>query len=198
MLFKGARRPLTACYGLLSPEISITKTASRIETAMAKYHHHFDRVEDYLHHRSPYLLVEQIVSVTDDRVVTEHDVSGDEYFLPGHFPGAPIFPGAMLQEFTTQSAGILIAARHNPMQTYNTHDPHFNEYALGVLVRVKQARYKGFARPGDKLRAEVILNEEISQIFDFTATVSANDRVIMRNRFQLTNIPSKVLSGIES
>ena len=163
---------------------------------MPKFQHDFDRVEDYLHHRPPYLLVERIVSIEDDRIVTERTVSGDEFFLPGHFPGAPIFPGAMLQELSTQSAGILIAARHNPMENYNTHDPHYNEFALGVLVRVKQARYKGFARPKDHLSVEVQLNEEVSQVFDFSATVLANDIMIMRNRFQLTNIPSKVLSGV--
>lgn len=162
---------------------------------MPKFHHDFDHVEDYLHHRAPYLLVERIASITSDCVVTERTVSGQEFFLEGHFPGAPIFPGAMLQELTTQSAGVLIAARHNPMRTYNTHDPHFNEFALGVLVRVKQARYKGFARPGDQLRVEVRLQEEVSQIFDFAATVESNGSVIMRNRFQLTNIRSDVLSG---
>ena len=46
-------------------------------------------------------------------------------------------------------AGVLIAAKFNPMKEYNTSDPFFNEYALGVLVKVKQARYKGVdAAPG--------------------------------------------------
>ncbi|MGI9471236.1 MAG: 3-hydroxyacyl-ACP dehydratase FabZ family protein [Rubripirellula sp.] len=164
---------------------------------MPKYHHEFPHVEDYLHHRAPYLLVENIVSIEDDCVITERTVSGQENFLQGHFPGAPIFPGAMLQELTTQSAGILIAARHNPMQEYNTHDPDFNEFALGVLVRVKQARYKGFARPGDQLRVKVQMQDEVSQVFDFAASVLANGTTIMRNRFQLTNIPSKLLSGTQ-
>lgn len=165
---------------------------------MAIFHHDFDKPEDYLHHRAPYLLVETIVSITENSIVTEKPISGEEYFLDGHFPGAPIFPGAMMQELTTQSAGILIAARHNPMEIYNTHDPHFNEYALGVLVRVKQAKYKGFARPGDRLRVEVKLNETLSGIFDFTARVTINKKLIMKNRFQLTNVLSSILSGMDN
>ncbi len=162
---------------------------------MQTYRHEFSSVEDYLHHRAPYLMVDAIQSISDSEIVTSRRVTGEEYFLQGHFPGAPVVPGAMMQEMTTQSAGILIAARYNPMQEYNTHDPHFNEYALGVLVKVEQARFKGFARPGDQLEIRVNLNERLSGIFDFRATIAFGEKIIMRNRFQLTNIESSVLTG---
>lgn len=161
---------------------------------MAYHHHEFDRIEDYLHHRSPYLLVERIVSLEEQQIVTERKVSGEEPFLAGHFPGAPIFPGAMMQELSTQSAGILIAARYNPMETYDTHDPHFNEYALGVLVKVEKARYKGFARPGDTLVVTVKLVDHLESIFNFSASIEVDGRKIMRNEFQLTNIRSQILT----
>lgn len=162
---------------------------------MKTYRHEFPSVKDYLHHRPPYLMVDDIQSIAESVIVTSRRVTGEEYFLQGHFPGAPVVPGAMLQEMTTQSAGILIAARYNPMREYNTHDPHFNEYALGVLVKVEQARFKGFARPGDQLEIRVTLNEQLSGIFDFRAAISVQEKVIMRNRFQLTNIESSVLTG---
>jgi len=162
---------------------------------MNTYHHQFDRIEDYLHHRAPYLLVKEIVSIEDGEIVTSTSIGGDEFFIAGHFPGAPILPGAMMQEMTTQSAGILIAARHNPMKEYNTCDPFFNEYALGVLVKVKQAKFRGFARPGDSLHIKVKLNQQIGQLFDFNATVSVGGATIMRNSFQLTNILSSALQG---
>lgn len=165
---------------------------------MKFFRHRFDQVEGYLHHRSPYLLVETIVSITPDQIVTQKTVSDDDFFIQGHFPGAPIFPGAMMQELSTQSAGILIAAEHNPMAKYDTEDPYFNEYALGVLVKVKQARYKGFARPGDCLTVSVDLKERISSVFDFAATVSVNGKAIMRNGFQLMNVKSEVLQGVSS
>lgn len=161
-----------------------------------KYHqHHFDQIEDYLHHRDPYLLVKKIVSISDQDIVTESKLSGEEFFITGHFPGAPILPGAMMQEMTTQSAGILIAARYNPMETFNTHDPLFNKYALGVLVKVMQSRYRGFARPGDTLQIKVKLNEVVGEMFDFSGTVSVGEKTIMRNSFRLTNILSSVLQG---
>ena len=162
---------------------------------MQFFHHRYDTAEQYLHHRPPYLLVERITSCSPTEIVTEKAVTGDESFLGGHFPGAPIFPGAMMQELTTQSAGILIAAHYNPMQAYDTSDPHFNEYALGVLVKVHQARYLTFARPGDVMVVKVTLDEHLNNLFDFRATISVDDQVIMRNSFRLTNLKSSVLLG---
>ena len=157
--------------------------------------HRFYKIESYLHHRPPYLLVEEIISIESDKIVTRKTVSGDEFFLEGHFPGSPIFPGAMMQELTTQSAGILIAAEHNPMEKYDTEDPFFNEYALGVLVKVKRARYRSFARPGDEMQVTVNLSEVVSNVFDFSAQIEVAGKSIMSNAFQLTNIPSKTLQG---
>lgn len=162
------------------------------------YQHDFDRVEDYLHHRPPYLLIDRVISVEVNQVETEKTITGEEYFLPGHFPGVSIFPGAMMQEMTTQSGGVLIAARHNPMKEYNTHDPKFNPFALGVLVRVTRAKYQGFARPGDILHATVVLNERFGSIFDFSSTLRVGDEVIMRNQFRLANIPTDKLYGESS
>lgn len=163
---------------------------------MNLYQHKFEKVEDYLHHRSPYLMVDRIAKIEESAVETIKNITGDEYFMAGHFPGAPIFPGAMMQELTTQSAGILIAAKYNPMREFNTHDPFFNEYALGVLVRVKRAKYIGFARPGDTLHVRVELDERLNNVFDFSATIAVDGRVIMKNAFQLTNVKSTLLQGI--
>jgi 3-hydroxyacyl-[acyl-carrier-protein] dehydratase len=120
-------------------------------------------------------------------------VDGDDQFIQGHFPGAPILPGAMMQEMTTQTAGILIAANYNPMEEFNTHDPHFNEYALGVLARVNWAKYRGFTRPGDDLTISVKLNEHVDTVFDFSASIKVEDRQIMQISFRLTNILSELL-----
>ena len=163
---------------------------------MKYYQHSFDSIEDYLHHRSPYLLVQNIVEISDQKIVTEATIKGDEFFISGHFPGAPILPGAMMQEMATQTAGILIAAKYNPMEEFNTHDPLFNEWALGVLVRVGWARYRGFARPGDLLRITVELKDQIGDVFDFSGTVTnSDDAKIMQNSFRLANILSKTLQG---
>jgi 3-hydroxyacyl-[acyl-carrier-protein] dehydratase len=160
---------------------------------MQYYKHEFPNVEDYLHHRPPYLLVDEIISISEREIETQASFVGSEPFLAGHFPGAPVVPGALMQELTTQTAGILIAANYNPMKVYNTHDPYFNEFALGVLSRVNYGKYKRFVRPGDMLRVRAVLNENIADTFDFSASILVDQSLVMRNSFRLTNIESKVL-----
>lgn len=161
-----------------------------------QYHRHrFDDVRGYLHHRSPYLLVSDINQIDDAAITTTTVVDGTAGYLTGHFPGANVLPGAMMQEMTTQTAGILIAANYNPMPEFNTEDPFFNEFALGVLVKIKAARYRGFARPGDELKITVELAENVDNVFDFIGRITNNSQTIYRNEFQLSNIPSSTLRG---
>ena len=159
------------------------------------YEHNFANVQDYLHHRHPYLMIGSIHAIGERAIQTSTHVSGDEYFLAGHFPGSPIVPGAMLQEMTTQSAGSLLAARFNPMQEFDTHDPFFNEYALGVLVRLKGARFRGFARPGQTLHTHVELMDQVGEIFEFKGRILLDGKLIMNNSFQLANILARTLQG---
>ena len=77
-------------------------------TTKAIFQHRFDNIEDYIHHRAPYLLVNEIVQIDEKQIHTRHTVSEESFFAKGHFPGAPIMPGAMMQELSTQSAGVLI------------------------------------------------------------------------------------------
>jgi 3-hydroxyacyl-[acyl-carrier-protein] dehydratase len=160
---------------------------------MKTYQHDFERIEQYLHHRGEYLLVEQIDSIATNEITTRKVFRDDDFFLKGHFPGAPIFPGAMMQELATQSAGILIAARHNPMQEYDTQDPYANQFALGVLVKVRRARFRGFVRPGATLIVHVVLNENLGSCFDFSASIMVEGKIVMTNSFVLTNIKSRML-----
>ena len=159
------------------------------------YPQRFDSVEGYLHHRTPYLLLDQVDVIEPMSVRATTAVSGDAFYIQGHFPGAHVLPGAMMQEMTTQAGGVLIAANFNPMETYNTEDPHFNEFALGVLVKIKFGRYRGFARPGDALTIDVTLSERVGEVFDFVGKITCQDKAIYRNEFQLTNMRSDMLRG---
>lgn len=160
---------------------------------MEFHRHRFDNIEDYLHHRPPYLMVDRAVEIHDTKILTEKTFTGEEHFASGHFPGAMIFPGAMMQEVTTQSAGILIAANYNPMSEYNTHDPKFNPWALGVLLAVSNAKFKSFAKPNDVLQATVELEANTATAFDFVADVKVAGKLIMQNKFRLANVQSELL-----
>jgi len=152
-----------------------------------------------LYHRSPYLLIDSVTTDSATELVSSKVLLGDEFYFQGHFPHAPVLPGAMMQEMTTQSAGVLIARHHNPVENYDTENFDPNRLALGVLSRIKEAKYKTFAKPKDRLEISVKLVEKIEHAFEFTAQIKKfNDKspqgeLVMKNRFVLTNIPSSHL-----
>jgi len=150
---------------------------------------HKNEILTLLHHRDPYLLIDEVISIDESHITCKKRLTGDEYFFRGHFPGAPILPGAMMQEMTTQSAGVLITKFYSPVDNYDSNKT--KGHALGVLKKINYAKYKGFAKPGDILRIEVILNERIENLFSFKASIFSGDKVIMSNSFLLTNIEDK-------
>lgn len=155
-------------------------------------------IEKDLYHRSPYLLLDEVVDCTETLVIAKKYLSGEEFFFRGHFPNAPVLPGALMQEMTSQAAGVLIARFHNPMgDAYDTNNFDPSRPALGVLSRIKDAKFKSFAKPGDTLTINVELVEKVDDAIEFKAFITKNnkegDTVIMRNRFLLTNVPSEYL-----
>jgi 3-hydroxyacyl-[acyl-carrier-protein] dehydratase len=96
-----------------------------------------DEVKVLLHHREPYLMVDRIDALTCHAVTGVKSHRGDEAHLAGHFPGAPVVPGAMLQELCTQSAGALITKFYSPVENYDSEKT--KGHALGVLAKVAYA-----------------------------------------------------------
>ena len=150
-------------------------------------------IKKRLHHRSPYLLLDQ-VSEHSSETLTAHFTPGSEhFFMEGHFPGMPVVPGAMMQEMTTQAAGLLIAEYYSPTPDYNS---EINKgHALGVLRSVQYAKFKSFARPGDEMVIKVSLLETSENLFRFKALIEVEGKKIMANEFTLVNISDEKLRG---
>ena len=151
-------------------------------------------IKKRLHHRSPYLLIDEVVEHSKNKLHAKKTPKLTEHYLAGHFPGAPIVPGAMLQEMTTEAAGLLIAEYYSPVDDY---DSEVTEgFALGVLRSIHNAKFKSFARPDDELNIYVELLENIENAFRFKATIIKNvgDK-IMSNEFTLVNISDVKLRG---
>ena len=148
-------------------------------------------IQELLHHRSPYLLLDEVKSITKTEIQTVKLLTGDEYFFQGHFPGAPILPGAMMQEMTTQTAGILLTKFYSPVPNYNSNTT--KGHAIGVLKKINFAKYKKFAKPGDQLEIKADIQDQFDNIFEFQSTITINKNVIMKNSFQLINISDQHL-----
>ena len=143
-------------------------------------------IKKRLHHRSPYLLVDEVLEHSNLMIHTKKVANLEEFFVKGHFPNAPIIPGAILQEITTQTAGLLIAEYYSPVPDYDS--DLTKGHALGVLRSVHHAKYKSFARPGHELFIKAELIQRIDNAFRFKAQISVDHKVIMLNEFTLVNI----------
>lgn len=153
------------------------------------------QITEKLHHRPPYLLLQQIISHDPKELTASSTFTGEEFFLQGHFPETPVVPGAMMQEMTSQAAGLLITLHHSPVPDYDSEKT--KGWALGVLRAIHSAKYKSFARPGEELKIHVSLVDRLENSFRFQGRINAGERKIMMNEFTLVNISEEQLKGIQ-
>ncbi|MBC7714583.1 MAG: hypothetical protein H7177_14655 [Rhizobacter sp.] len=147
-----------------------------------------------LHHRKPYLLIDEVIEHSSQKIHVTKLPLLEEHYLQGHFPGAPVVPGAMMQEMTTQAAGLLIAEYYSPVADYNSDET--KGHALGVLRTIHHAKYKSFARPQQLLHIKVELLQQVDNSFRFKGSIEVEDKKIMQNEFTLINISDEKLKGV--
>ncbi|MGB0415658.1 MAG: 3-hydroxyacyl-ACP dehydratase FabZ family protein [Coraliomargarita sp.] len=144
-----------------------------------------------LHHREPYLMVDRVDELSPLKVRGVKIHRGDEAHLAGHFPGAPVVPGAMLQELCTQSAGVLMTRFYSPVEDYDSEQT--KGLAIGVLNKVEFAKYYATAKPDADVVADVDLVERMGDLFKFRARVEQCGKVVAKLRFNLVIAPDAVL-----
>ena len=98
------------------------------------------QIMDVLPHRPPFLLVDRILELTDKHVVGMKNVTMNEDFFVGHFPGAPVMPGVLQIEAMAQAGGVLVLK--------SVPDP---ENYLTYFMKIDKVKFKQKVLPGDTL-----------------------------------------------
>jgi 3-hydroxyacyl-[acyl-carrier-protein] dehydratase len=148
-------------------------------------------IKKLLHHREPYLMVSEIISDKEDFIETVKTPQANEGYVLGHFPGAPVVPGAMLQEICTQSAGILITKYHSPVPNYDSEKT--KGWALGVLNKIEFAKFLSIVKPTSSISAKVKLIAKQDNLFKFRAKVYQDEQLKAKINFNLVNISDEVI-----
>lgn len=121
-----------------------------------------------LPHRPPFLLVDKILELTESRVVGVKNVTMNEPFFVGHFPGAPVMPGVLQVEAMAQTGGILVLS--------SVPDP---ENYLTYFMKMDNVKFKQQVLPGDTLIFKCDLLSPIRRgICHMQAYVYANDKLV--------------------
>jgi UDP-3-O-[3-hydroxymyristoyl] N-acetylglucosamine deacetylase/3-hydroxyacyl-[acyl-carrier-protein] dehydratase len=102
--------------------------------------YNYQQVAEILPHRHPFLLVDKIVKLTATEVIAVKNITGDQYFFQGHFPGEPLMPGVLQIEAMAQAGGVLVLADKEDPSKWSTY-----------FVKIENAKFKDKVVPGDTL-----------------------------------------------
>ena len=126
-----------------------------------------EEIQEFLPHRYPMLLVDRVTDmVLGESVTASKNITTNEPFFMGHFPGKQVMPGVLIVEAMAQASGIL---------GFKTIDKRPEDGSIYYFVGADDLRFKRPAIPGDKLilNSKVITNKKGIWKFDCSATVDS-------------------------
>jgi UDP-3-O-[3-hydroxymyristoyl] N-acetylglucosamine deacetylase / 3-hydroxyacyl-[acyl-carrier-protein] dehydratase len=133
-----------------------------------------------LPHRYPFLLVDRVLElVPKRRVVGIKNVSINEPYFPGHWPGMPIMPGVLIVEALAQTAGVLIAASIA------------REGKLALIAAIDSIKLRRPIVPGDQIRLEVVGDRMKSQSAVVTGTAKVGGELAAEARIRFAIVDAQ-------
>lgn len=130
-------------------------------------------IQKILPHRYPFLLVDRVLEVEPGKsIVGIKNVTFNEPFFPGHFPGRPIMPGVLMVEAMAQVAGVLVYK--------STQDTDNN---LVYFMSIEKAKFRKPVVPGDQLRLEIQALQSRGRVWKFKGEAKVDGKVVCEAEF---------------
>jgi len=127
-----------------------------------------NEIMKYLPHRYPFLLVDRIVEIGKARIVGIKNVTINEPFFQGHFPGHPIMPGVLLIEAMAQVGGIFAFKSMNATP----------ETKVVYFMGIDKARFRKPVLPGDQIRFELELLKKRGPVYSFKGNAFVDGKLV--------------------
>lgn len=131
------------------------------------------QIEAVIPHRDPFLLIDEITELTEEKIVAIRRVKESEYYFKGHFPNNPVMPGVLILEAMAQALGVLANCKKK------------NHQRLGYFASAKEVRFREIVKPGDTLRIEVIKTKEKNKFIVALAKSYVGEKVACEGELML-------------
>jgi len=129
-----------------------------------------NKIMQLMPHRFPFLLVDRVIELEPGaRIAAIKNVTINEPFFQGHFPGHPVMPGVLIIEALAQAAAVL---------TYVTMKTSYPEGTLFLFAGIDGARFKRPVVPGDRLRLEATMDRVKRGVGKFTGRALVDGEIV--------------------
>ena len=136
-----------------------------------------EEIKQFLPHREPMLLVDEMVVNEDGTVVGKYHVRGDEFFLQGHYPGNPVVAVVILFEIIGQSSSLLVE------DCLKVRTPHFQG--------IDKTRFKHPVYPGDTIEVHAQITNHRAMLFFIDAKAVVNGKVCVEATLSFAILDNK-------
>lgn len=147
-----------------------------------------EQIEACIPHRSPMLLIDQVLEIEDERIVCTKTFDAGEFFFQGHYPNAPIVPGVVLCEACMQAGAILLSEKMRQESSGESATVSDTDQ-VPVATRINDVRLKKMITPGDTIEMEVTLSEQLANAFFMKAKATSGGKVAVRFEFACALAP---------
>jgi len=135
-------------------------------------------IYEVIPHRPPFLWVDSVISYDSKTIVAEKFISPDLDLFQGHYPDYPLMPGVLLCEAVFQTGALFMAKMlQESGQTLEA------DKKAPVLTRIKGAKFKREVKPGDTIRMQVTLDENIGNAWFFKGKVLVDGKTAVKVDF---------------
>ena len=135
-----------------------------------------EEILNLLPHRYPFLLVDKILEQEENKIIGVKNVTINEPFFQGHFPGHPVMPGVLIIEAMAQVGGILMFSKDE------------NKGKIPLFAGIDKARFKKPVRPGDQLKIKVEIIKMVKGIGKAKAEAYVDDNLVASAELMFTAV----------
>ena len=128
-----------------------------------------EEIMQFLPHRYPFIMLDRVIEIVPkERIVCLKNVTINEPFFQGHFPGTPVMPGVLIIETMAQAGGVLVYASL----------PEEEKKGLVYFMGIDKARFRKPVVPGDQLVVEIIWTKRRANVSKMSGKATVDGQLV--------------------